>query len=273
MNKDTKSPFPIKELQMTMSRDKVMFKLMTDLLKIHNQFAQKVADLDEIVSKKIGPKGPKPVAGIDFPFPKDGENYVLTEADKNEIAKKIDVPVVEKVIEKTETKIIKEVPGKISEKDKREMINVLSSLIKVSEPQSIPTIEEIIIQLRKKKLKTDDIFDLNEKFEVLRREIRSASKMRGGGDTVSAGTNIAITVDSNGVKVISSTGSGSATAPTSGVVNGVNRTFVFATAPTILVVDNVNVMRKTPNVGEANWTGTTTVILTVAPTTDIYQLV
>lgn len=39
---------------------------------------------------------------------KDGENYILTEADKKEIASSIEVPVVEKVIEKTE--VIRETP-------------------------------------------------------------------------------------------------------------------------------------------------------------------
>lgn len=58
--------------------------------------------------KMAGEPGHTPVAGVDFPLPKDGEDYVLTEADKAEIASKIDVPVVEKVIEKTE--VIKEQP-------------------------------------------------------------------------------------------------------------------------------------------------------------------
>lgn len=40
---------------------------------------------------------------------KDGQDYILTEQDKTEIAQSITVPIVEKLIEKTET-IIKEVP-------------------------------------------------------------------------------------------------------------------------------------------------------------------
>jgi hypothetical protein len=53
-------------------------------------------------------KGDTPKVGVDFEQPKDGEDYVLTEADKKEIASKIKVPIVEKVIEKTE--VIKEQP-------------------------------------------------------------------------------------------------------------------------------------------------------------------
>jgi FtsZ-interacting cell division protein YlmF len=40
--------------------------------------------------------------------PKDGKDYVLTEKDKEQIAKQIKVPIVEKVVEKTE--VIKEQP-------------------------------------------------------------------------------------------------------------------------------------------------------------------
>lgn len=43
-----------------------------------------------------------------IPIPKDGEDYVLTEQDKKDIAKSIKVPIVEKVIEKTE--VIRETP-------------------------------------------------------------------------------------------------------------------------------------------------------------------
>ena len=43
--------------------------------------------------------GKTPVAGVDFPLPKDGEDYILTDKDKKEIAKEIKVPIVEKKIE------------------------------------------------------------------------------------------------------------------------------------------------------------------------------
>jgi len=52
-----------------------------------------------------GEKGDTPVKGKDY-F--DGQDYILTAEDKQEIASKIRVPVVEKVIEKTE--VIKEQP-------------------------------------------------------------------------------------------------------------------------------------------------------------------
>lgn len=56
-----------------------------------------------------------------------------------------------------------------------------------------------------------------------------------------------------------------------GTVNGVNQTFVFATAPNALSVDNVP-RQKTSSDGTVNWTGTTTVVLTVAPNFDLFAL-
>lgn len=54
-----------------------------------------------------------------------------------------------------------------------------------------------------------------------------------------------------------------------GTVNGVNTSFTFTTAPVMLVVDGVP-KQKTSSDGTANWTGTTTVTLLIAPTFDIF---
>lgn len=55
-----------------------------------------------------------------------------------------------------------------------------------------------------------------------------------------------------------------------GIVNGVNRTFVFATAPSVIVLDNGNFMNRVSVDGTVNWTGTTTVILSQSPLFNIY---
>ncbi len=54
-----------------------------------------------------------------------------------------------------------------------------------------------------------------------------------------------------------------------GTVNGVNTIFIFATAPNSIVVDGIS-MRQTSTDGTVNWTGTTTITLSVAPNFDIY---
>lgn len=89
----------------------VLYLLITTLDDQSEKFTQletinkKIAEIKE---EKKGDKGDKPVAGIDYPIPQDGKDYILTNRDKKEIAAKIKVPVVEKVIEKTE--VIKEQP-------------------------------------------------------------------------------------------------------------------------------------------------------------------
>ncbi len=55
----------------------------------------------------------------------------------------------------------------------------------------------------------------------------------------------------------------------SGTVNGSNTSFVFSTAPNIISVDGIT-MNKVSSDGTVNWTGTTTVSLTIAPIFDIF---
>lgn len=66
------------------------------------------------------------------------------------------------------------------------------------------------------------------------------------------------------------TGTTSVVAPTSGSVNGVNTVFVFTTAPSAICVDQGRFMQKVSSDGTVNWTGTTTVTLSVAPIFDIF---
>ena len=85
----------------------------TELKKIPNMIPKLPTEIGveikgaELITIK-GEQGDKPVVGVDFEQPKNGENYILTETDKIEIAGKIEVPIVEKVIEKTE--VIREQP-------------------------------------------------------------------------------------------------------------------------------------------------------------------
>jgi hypothetical protein len=60
--------------------------------------------------------------------------------------------------------------------------------------------------------------------------------------------------------------------PTSGDVDGSNREFVWATEPSVIVVDQGRAMQKVSSDGTENWTGTTTTTLLIAPTSDIYAI-
>ncbi len=62
--------------------------------------------------------------------------------------------------------------------------------------------------------------------------------------------------------------------PISGAVDGTNKTFVWAAAPNALVVDGQSLNRVTNNAYGTTtyWTGTTTTVLAVAPTDNIYAV-
>lgn len=61
--------------------------------------------------------------------------------------------------------------------------------------------------------------------------------------------------------------------PVSGAVDGSNQTFIWASAPKAIVVDQGRTMQKINN-GDSfvNWTGTTTTVLTIAPNSDIFAI-
>lgn len=77
------------------------------------------------------------------------------------------------------------------------------------------------------------------------------------------------------LKVSGAGGSGSGfQQPLSGVCNGVNKTFTWATAPNALAVDEGKTIQKV-QYGDGvttNWTGTTTTVLTIAPNFDIFAV-
>lgn len=71
---------------------------------------------------------------------------------------------------------------------------------------------------------------------------------------------------------LTSSGGSGYQAVSSGVVDGSNAIFEWATAPNSIVVDQGRVMQKTSSDGTVNWTGTTTTTLTVAPNFDIFAV-
>ncbi len=74
---------------------------------------------------------------------------------------------------------------------------------------------------------------------------------RGGGDTVKAGTNVTITTDANGKKVISVTPAALAIIAVSGTIDDSNKTFTAASQPTLL---NINGSFYAPTGGNITWT-------------------
>ena len=145
---------------------------------------------------------------------KDGENYILKESDKTEIASKIKIPVIDRVIEKTET--------------------IIEQPIITNEIKEV-AVTDSAEQIKKKleSLKGDKRLDASAIKNLPKTEY---SLLGAGGDRVAAGTNITITRNGNGEKVISSTGGGGEeTDPvwTSEKTNYYTKSEVDALTPTI----------------------------------------
>lgn len=109
---------------------------------------------------------------------------------------------------------------------------------------------------------------------ALRRSKKSGKYLHGGSPTVLAGANVTIIEDNiSGTITISSSGSGggggsSYQQPLSGGLSGIN---TWTSAPNVIFVDGIP-LQKVRTDGTVNWTGTTTTILTVKPSFDIFSL-
>lgn len=140
---------------------KHLFEVEETIEKVEEKFEKtvekikaEVPDLNKVlesVKGKDGDKGDKPIAGVDYPIPENGKDYILTEEDKKYIASCIEVPIVEKVIERTEvikeqpivkTEIVKEVTTTIDKSETAtEIINKLESVEEESQKLSINAIK------------------------------------------------------------------------------------------------------------------------------------
>lgn len=108
----------------------------------------------------------------------------------------------------------------------------------------------------------------------IRESARGTSKMiHGGGMTLQAGSGQTLARNSNGTWTLTTSGgSGSGFQAPTGTVDGSNKIFVFATAPNAICVDGGRAMQKVSSDGTVNWTGTTTVTLSVAPDFDVFAV-
>lgn len=87
------------------------------------------------------------------------------------------------------------------------------------------------------------------------------------------GTTVSVSANQQGsIDVSVNVSSGGYQQPTSGNVDGTNKIFKFATAPSVLVVDNQRIIQNKNSDGTVNWTGTTTITLTVAPNFDLFGI-
>lgn len=163
----------------------------------------------EQLKKKLNiTDGKTPVAGIDFPLPNDGKDYILTEKDKIDIANGIKVPVVERIIEKT----IVEQPMVT-----REIIEAANTRIQIVESINTGTESDLKIALEQilgfEKLekrimdRAISILDQRTQFLINRSEVNSLNGLIGNLNIV-AGSNITVTASGSNITIASTGGGG-----------------------------------------------------------------
>lgn len=132
----------------------------------------------------------------------------------------------------------------------------------------IPKIEDIVKEVRKKKLKTEDIDGLDQTISAFKTQLDNrGGYIHGGGDTVGAGSGISIT-NVNGTKIISATGSGAVlTAETPvGAVDGSNLVYTVLNEPVFVEIDG---MIRVNGFGYTYLAGTITVDALTPPSQSI----
>lgn len=187
-----------------------------------------------IVSIK-GDKGDTPKVGIDFEQPENGKDYILTDKDKKEIARSINVPIVEKIIEKTETIVEKPI-----------VTNEIKEVAVTDKAEKI--VEKI------NELPTD-----NEDLKIDASHIKNLPKINGGNyfggsgiKEVIAGTGITVDNSRLGYPVVSATaGSGGITRSISSISSP---TTAGATASTdyVYLVSGTTTLTLPTAVGNTN---------------------
>lgn len=263
---NVRSPLNTPELQQ-IKRDVMLAKATTDLLRMHAAFMEKVDHVENLATEvrfhagRISrlPKGDKGDRGDLGLRGLAGKDAVAKDGKDGRDGKDGKTPDVMTIASQVLKMIRAPQDGKDAIFDKDTIVAEVLTAIK-----------------DKKSLTKAHIYGLEEEMVSVRslagKQYGKDTWARGGGDTVSAGTNVTITRNANGDKVINSSGSGGSgyQQPTVGVVNGVNAVFTWTSAPSVIIVDQGRPMQKVSSDGTVNWTGTTVTTLAVAPNFDIF---
>lgn len=236
-------------------------EMILKLLEIHAVFLSKVDDLDEIVKKKIGPKGDKPSKQEIL----DCVSEILT----HKLLQSVIAPLIPEVhdgkdADPVDTQaIVQEVyklikpakdgdPGKhgatpvrgihyFTDEDKHEVANLAASIVRLSmssdkkelDPTSI--LEAIEKLPADKRLSTKHIDGLEQTISALHNQTRKGYLHGAGITALMAGSNITLVRDANGNYTISSTGGGGNIIAVTD--SGDHLNYIVASAFTKVVVD------------------------------------
>lgn len=140
-------------------------------------------------------------------------------------------------------------------------LNELTEKIDSSAIKGLPTLSAFLKEIKTKKL--IDKKDING--------MKLDDQKWHGGGLSSVNHDSTLTGNGTSLSPLSVVGGGTFTVLVPvGLVNSINQVFIFSLAPQVIVVDQGRVMRQISSDGNINWTGTTNIILQIAPTTDIY---
>jgi hypothetical protein len=227
---------------------------------------------------KEGDQGPLPIHGIHYTVPTQQEivDEVMGLLPKVRNGKDADEEAIH-------ARVLAQVRAELPETPSPEEIaSLVLDLIIVPKAKdgtdSDPTgiIEEVLRRITEGNvLKPEHINGLPK---TLKEFQARGSYVHGGGDTVVAGSNVTITKNAAGRKVIAATSGGFTTLTATETPDGTNTVFTFAAAtaqPSFIIVDNVW-LRATTKKGTVNWTwnaGTKKATLTIAAADEILGVV
>lgn len=204
-----------------------------------------LATLEKVKKIQKGEKGNMPIAGRDFPIPRDGKDGKTIDIEEvaSVVLKKlpqIKQITLEEIIPAVIAKIPKPKDGYTPKKGKDYFDGQDS---KNPEVDLTDIIEKMSKLPKGKGLGMKNIEGLEQTMQAFRSQITSKGYLHGGGTTVVAGTNIILTKNTDGTTTVSAIGGGGFTklSPTE-VVDGTRKVFTFASAitqPTIVVSDGV----------------------------------
>jgi hypothetical protein len=236
-----RSPINSKEL-LDLQREMALARLAADLIKIHKDFNEKLDRYEREIARKVGPRGEKgdkgekgdntPRKGIDYFTPGEIRELVsiiesrvrVPEDGKDGEDGNTPVRGVDYWTEKDRLSIIQDVLTRIRQpKDGKDAVITTKMIL-----DAIDTLPD-----EKKPLTRSELEGFKQTISVLSHQIG----MRGGGDTVVAGSGVTITNNSSGNKVISATSSGGVSFETPPETSGT--TFTVANTPVYVIVNGV----------------------------------
>lgn len=246
---------------MTQSRDLMLLKLAADLVRYSKQFDEQIKRADDLIKRKVGPKGDK------------GDTPT-----KEEIVSIVQRLLPNVVTEHLISTIVNQLPkpkeGKTPTKE--ELLDIIEPLVPQIDIESLrddvtntvlkrlPLIEKSIVEKiekkPKKKASVQDIDGLEQTLSAFRNQLANGYLHGGGVPSLTAGTGITLTPKSDGGFIVTSTGGVGAWVILA--ADGTTTTFSVASQPTDVNSDGAILLL---NNGYTYNSGAGTITFTNAP--------